>query len=182
MRTNTHPYVQFSWNFSKGTPLGQSDLRLKMHRLVGFRPPRLFSLSKFPLKPPEVWVPAPSSPLRHKRSLRLPAGDPASVLCTEACTQPTRVEAPASTHAGLLSVPSLLFLFKDLQFKCNPGQEQLGARRRTSPRARGRICAGASAYAHTRESRSRERPPLAALVATLVAFGKASGEAHEGFH
>ncbi|KAM7325347.1 hypothetical protein ACRRTK_015600 [Alexandromys fortis] len=70
----------------------------------------------------------------------------------------------------------------DLQFKCNPGQEQLGARRRTSPRARGRICAGASAYAHTRESRSRERPPLAALVATLVAFGKASGEAHEGFH
>lgn len=112
VRTNTHPYVQFSWNFSRGTPLGQSDLRLKKHRLVGFRPPRLFSLSKFPLKPPEVWVPAPSSPLRHKRSRRLPAGDPASVLCTEACTQPTRVEAPASTHAGLLSVPSLLFYLK----------------------------------------------------------------------
>lgn len=74
-----------------------------MHHLVAFRAPRLFPLSKLPLKAPEVWVPAPSSPLRRKRSRRLPAGDPASVLCTEVCTQPTRVETPTSTHACLVS-------------------------------------------------------------------------------
>lgn len=148
---------------------------------VCFRAPRLFPLGKFPLQPPEVWVRAPSSPLRNERSCRLPAGDPAGVLCTEECTQPTEVEAPASTHACFLAQVYFSYL-KLCSSNARPGQEQPGARRRTRPCARGRICAGASAYAHTRESRSRGRPPLAALVATLAAFGKASAEAHEGFH
>jgi hypothetical protein len=184
-----YPYVHFSSSFPKLTLLGQSHLKLNVHRLGGipccrvcFRAPTLI----FPVQVPSVtsrgvWVWAPSSQLRSKTFAQ------ASCLAT-----PLARYARSSAHsppglkprkrALLLQVPSLLFLFKALQFKCTPWAGAARGSAAHSSCARGRICAGASAFAHTRGSGSRGRPPLTALVATLAAFGKASGEAHEGFH